>query len=80
MSGQNLGANVILFGGVEVDLSQIDFNDRTSRVGTVKITNIVLIVLVVSIVTLRLAARAIFVRNIFADDSMYVIDYGDKLH
>ncbi|CAO2653938.1 Nn.00g106710.m01.CDS01 [Neocucurbitaria sp. VM-36] len=61
-------ANVLLFGGVEVDISQFDFDDHSSRVDSIKTTNILLIVLVMSIVSLRIFSRAVFVRNIFADD------------
>ena len=53
---------------LQVDVSQFDFDDHSSRVDSIKTTNILLIVAVVSIVGLRIFARAVFVRNIFADD------------
>lgn len=62
--------NTILFGGVSVDMSQFDSNDHSSRVSSVKTTNIALIVLVVTTVSLRLFARIKFVHNIFTDDGM----------
>lgn len=49
-------------------MSKFDFNDHSSRVSSIKITNILLIILVVFIVGLRLFARAVLVRKIFADD------------
>ena len=63
MSGQ-----FVEFGGIRVDISQFDFNDTSSRVASVHTSNIVLISLVVSVVSLRLFARARFVKQIFADD------------
>ena len=55
----------------QVDTSQFNFDDHSSRVSSIRTTNIVLIVLVVSIVGLRLLARAVFVRKVFADDSAF---------
>ncbi|KAF1848658.1 uncharacterized protein K460DRAFT_353613 [Cucurbitaria berberidis CBS 394.84] len=66
-------ATVLLFGGIEVDISQFDFNDHSSRTSSIKTTNTLLIILVVSIVGLRLFARAAFVRKIFADDVLILL-------
>jgi fumarate reductase subunit D len=68
MSRQRSDENIVLFGGIEVDIGQFDLSDRSSRVSSVKIANIVFIVLVVLTVGLRIFARAKYVRHIFADD------------
>jgi hypothetical protein len=68
MLKQQSDGRLVLFGGIEVDISQFDFNDHSSRVANVKTANIILIILVVSTVSLRIFARAKYVRRIFADD------------
>jgi hypothetical protein len=68
MSRQQSGENIVLFGGIEVDISHFDLDDRASRVSCVKIANIIFIILVVLTVGLRIFARARYVRHIFADD------------
>jgi hypothetical protein len=60
---------LLLFGGFEVDITQFDLSDHSSRVPSIKITNIVFIGLITLIVGLRIVTRALFVRKIFADDS-----------
>jgi hypothetical protein len=45
--------NTILYGVVSVDISHFDFNDPSSRVSSVKTTNIALAVLVVTTTSLR---------------------------
>jgi hypothetical protein len=70
MSRQRSEESVVLFGGFEVDISQFDLGDRSSRVSSVKIANIIFIILVVLTVSLRIFARVRYVRRIFADDGM----------
>lgn len=65
-SGPNL--NPVFFGGIEVDISQFDFSDHSSRLGSVTITCTIFIVLVVLTVSLRIFSRAKYVRHIFVDD------------
>jgi hypothetical protein len=60
------------FGGIRVDISQLDFSNTSSKVNDVRTANIVLISLVVTTVSLRLVARTRFVRRIFADDGEYL--------
>ncbi|KAF2853823.1 hypothetical protein T440DRAFT_389092 [Plenodomus tracheiphilus IPT5] len=64
--------DVVLFGGVAVDISQFDFTDRSSRVASLRIVNIVLIVCVLSVVGLRIFARLKYVQRIFADDVLII--------
>jgi hypothetical protein len=56
------------FGGIQVDVSQLNLSDTSSRVADIRITSIVLISLVVSVVSLRLFARTRVVKQVFADD------------
>jgi hypothetical protein len=56
-------------GGIRVDISQFDLSDTSSKVADVRTANIILISLVVVVVSLRLLARAKYVKRIFADDS-----------
>lgn len=65
-SGPNL--DPVYFGGIEVDISQFDFSDHSSRLGAVTITCTVFIALVVLTVALRIFSRARYVRHIFLDD------------
>jgi hypothetical protein len=60
------------FGGIRVDISQLDFSNTSSKVNDVRTANIVLISLVVTTVSLRLVARTRFVRRIFPDDGEYL--------
>jgi len=57
-----------------VDVADIDFNNRTSNVASVRTANITLIVLVSFFVILRLLVRGFMVRKIFADDGMHSLD------
>jgi hypothetical protein len=66
MSGQTVD-----FGGIQVDVSQLNLSDTSSRVADIRITSIVLISLVVSVVSLRLFARTRVVKQVFADDGTY---------
>jgi hypothetical protein len=68
MSRQFSEENIVLFGGIEVDISQFDLDDRSSRVSSVKIANIIFIILVILTVSLRIFGRVKYVRHIFADD------------
>lgn len=70
MANQGTGSTVTI-GGFSFDPSEIDFSDHSSRVGTVRSTNITLIILVGVFVFLRLCVRAIIVRKIFLDDGMF---------
>ncbi|KAF1836365.1 hypothetical protein BDW02DRAFT_493764 [Decorospora gaudefroyi] len=72
MSRQQSDAKIVLFGGIEVDISQFDFNDHSSRVASVKIANIIFIALVLTTVALRIFARVKYVRRIFADDILII--------
>ncbi len=54
----------------EIIVTDINLNDRSSRVASVKTTNILLIVLVVVIVMLRLFSRLIILKNVFLEDGM----------
>ncbi|KAF2786286.1 hypothetical protein K505DRAFT_260196 [Melanomma pulvis-pyrius CBS 109.77] len=63
------GPNTVMIGGVPIDLNDLDLNDHSSNVGSVKTANITLIVLVGFFVGLRLFVRAYMVRKIFADDA-----------
>jgi hypothetical protein len=67
MSGQ-----FVDFGGIQVDVSQLNLSDTSSRVADIRITSIVLISLVVTVVSLRLFARTRVVKQIFADDGAYI--------
>ncbi|CAG5185419.1 uncharacterized protein ALTATR162_LOCUS11300 [Alternaria atra] len=69
-SGPNL--NPVFFGGIEVDISQFDFSDHSSRLGSVTITCTIFIVLVVLTVSLRIFSRAKYVRHIFVDDVLII--------
>ncbi|KAF1945858.1 hypothetical protein EJ02DRAFT_473841 [Clathrospora elynae] len=64
--------SLLPFGSVMVDTSKLDFNDHSSRVASVKITNTVFIILVVLTVGLRIFARARYVHKIFADDVLVI--------
>lgn len=55
------------FGGV--DISQFDFNDKSSRTDSARIANGILIGLVVVVICLRLFSRLKFLKRIFVDDS-----------
>jgi len=68
------GDNIVIIGGVPVDVADIDFNNRTSNVASVRTANITLIVLVSFFVILRLLVRGFMVRKIFADDGMHSLD------
>ena len=70
MASQNSNPNAdpVFFGGIEVDISQFDFSDHSSRVAGVTITCTVFIVLVVLTVALRIFARGKYVGHIFVDD------------
>jgi hypothetical protein len=72
MSRQRSEESIVLFGGFEVDISQFDLGDRSSRVSSVQIANIIFIILVVLTVSLRIFARVKYVRRIFADDGTCV--------
>lgn len=66
-----MAGNYVDFGGLQVDINQFDFNDHSNRVGDVRTANVILIILVVSILSLRLFARAKYVKRFFADDGKY---------
>jgi len=70
MASQNSNPNAdpVFFGGIEVDITQFDFSDHTSKVNSLTITCAVFIALVVLTVGLRLFARAKYVGHIFIDD------------
>ncbi|EAT89851.1 hypothetical protein SNOG_03120 [Parastagonospora nodorum SN15] len=55
------------FGGV--DISQFNFNDKTSRADSVRIANGILIGLVLVVIGLRLFSRLKFLKRIFVDDT-----------
>lgn len=61
-------SQVVSFGGFQVDISQFDFHDHSSRVITVKAWSIVFSWLVFLTVALRIFSRVKYVHNIFADD------------
>jgi uncharacterized membrane protein len=63
--------NYVDFGGLQVDVSQFDFDDHSDRVADVRTANVILIILVLFIISLRLFARARYVKQFFADDSKY---------
>jgi hypothetical protein len=67
MSGQ-----YIEIGGLRIDISQFDLSDTSSKVAEVRTANIVLISLVVATVSLRLLARTLIIKRIFADDGKSV--------
>lgn len=71
MSMQQPDETLVSFGGLKIDISQLDVLDRSSNVNSVRISCAVFIVLVVFTVALRIFARARYVRRIFADDSMF---------
>jgi hypothetical protein len=52
-----------------VDISQFDFNDKSSRTDSARIANGILIGLVVVVICLRLFSRLKFLKRIFVDDS-----------
>lgn len=62
----------VVFGGIRVDISQLNFNDHSSRVAAVITTNIIMMVLVVIVVSLRLFARLHYVKQVFTDDSEFI--------
>ena len=70
MSGQQPRSELLLFGGIEVDISQLNFNDHSSNVAAVKISCIIFIALVIPVVALRIYSRLKCGHRIFADDSM----------
>ncbi|KAH3919926.1 hypothetical protein HBI56_032730 [Parastagonospora nodorum] len=59
------------FGGV--DISQFNFNDKTSRADSVRIANGILIGLVLVVIGLRLFSRLKFLKRIFVDDILITI-------
>ncbi|KAF2011955.1 hypothetical protein BU24DRAFT_352711 [Aaosphaeria arxii CBS 175.79] len=63
----------VMFGGIVVDTSQFDFNDRSSNVGAVLTANATLIALVGAFVTARIAVRVLMVRKMFLDDFLIII-------
>jgi len=69
--GEMLLQRTVVVGGIAVDTSSFDFNDRSSRVTAIETTNITLIILVGCFVGLRLFVRVFMVRKIFLDDSMW---------
>jgi hypothetical protein len=70
MSRSVRSESVVVFGALEVDLSQLDLNDHSSRVAWLRTSSIVFIVLVVTTVSLRIFARTTYVRKIFSDDGV----------
>ncbi|KAL6707604.1 hypothetical protein ACN47E_003954 [Coniothyrium glycines] len=72
MSFGTRAGNTVTFGAIEVDLSQLDLNDHSSRVDWVRISSCVFIVLVLATVGLRVFARAMCVRKIFTDDILII--------
>ena len=68
------GDNIVIIGGVPVNVADIDFDNRTSNVASVRTANITLIVLVSFFVILRLLVRGFMVRKIFVDDGMHSLD------
>ncbi|KAI4945072.1 hypothetical protein J4E91_008049 [Alternaria rosae] len=74
MASQNSNPNAdpVFFGGIEVDITQFDFSDHSSKVNSLTITCAVFIALVVSTVGLRLFARGKYVGHIFADDVLII--------
>lgn len=72
MSEQQSETANLQFGGFKIDISQFDFDDHSSRVFAVRVSNIVFIISVVAIVVLRIFARVRYVNNVFADDGVYL--------
>ncbi|EDU41586.1 hypothetical protein PtrSN002B_008574 [Pyrenophora tritici-repentis] len=68
MSGQQSSSKYILFGGIRVDISQLDFSDHTSNVGAIKSSSIVFIAFIIPVVALRIYSRMKCGHRIFADD------------
>lgn len=66
-----------MVGGIPVNLSQLDFNNHSSNVDSVRRANIALITLVGVFVTLRIFVRAYLVRKIFVDDGTEMWDNVD---
>ncbi|RMZ69597.1 integral membrane [Pyrenophora seminiperda CCB06] len=76
MPGQQPRSNLILFGGIEVDISQLDFNDHTSNVAAIKISCIIFIALVIPVVALRIFSRLKCGHRIFTDDVLIMFATG----
>ena len=73
MTGQQPRGTLILFGGIEVDISQLDFNDHSSNVPAIKIPCITFIALVVPVVAMRIYSRLKCGHRVFADDSTITV-------
>lgn len=71
ISGQIHPREVVVFGAFEIDLSQFNFNDRSSRIGWIRVSSYIFIVLVFLAVALRVFARIRYVRRLFTDDRMF---------
>ncbi|KAL7770734.1 hypothetical protein CFE70_000673 [Pyrenophora teres f. teres 0-1] len=69
---QSRSGNLILFGGIQVDISQLNFNDHSSNVAAIKISCIVFIALIIPVVTLRIYSRLKCGYRISADDGVFV--------
>ncbi|USP75186.1 hypothetical protein yc1106_02460 [Curvularia clavata] len=67
------GSQLVTFGGFQVDISQFDFQDHSSRVITVKAWSIVFCCLVFLTVALRIFARVKYVHRVFVDDVLIVL-------
>ncbi|KAL1794317.1 hypothetical protein ACET3X_007738 [Alternaria dauci] len=73
MSNQPIpGAEPLFFGNIEIDITEFDFSNLSSRLGTVTITCTVSIILVVLTVALRIYSRARYVKHIFLDDVLII--------
>ncbi|KAH7361092.1 hypothetical protein BKA66DRAFT_213953 [Pyrenochaeta sp. MPI-SDFR-AT-0127] len=66
-------SGTVTVGGIPVDTSELNFNDNSSKVASIKTANITLIVLVVLFVGLRLFVRIRIVRKVFVDDILIVL-------
>ncbi|ORY16002.1 hypothetical protein BCR34DRAFT_144800 [Clohesyomyces aquaticus] len=66
-------SSVIIPNGHTFDISQFNFSDHSSNVGSIHSTNITLIVLVGTVVGLRLFVRASLVRKVFLDDILILV-------
>ncbi|EFQ87835.1 hypothetical protein PTT_16487 [Pyrenophora teres f. teres 0-1] len=73
---QSRSGNLILFGGIQVDISQLNFNDHSSNVAAIKISCIVFIALIIPVVTLRIYSRLKCGYRISADDVLILCAAG----
>ncbi|KAK1918109.1 hypothetical protein P3342_000829 [Pyrenophora teres f. teres] len=76
---QSRSGNLILFGGIQVDISQLNFNDHSSNVAAIKISCIVFIALIIPVVTLRIYSRLKCGYRISADDVLILCAAGFRV-